>query len=254
MKTCAPRHAARQPENHWMQLLYQCIAEFCLTWTMEEIPASQLLDWVFEFGNEQRNSVAGKLTISTVHASKGREFKHVILLDGDWSPKPTSDERRLYYVGMTRARQTLTLFEFSTEANPYSSSIRNRPYALFSELDTCPARDPALDIKFIELGMSDVDMDYASRQYGDAKIHQTITDLRVGDKLSLVEREIQTREGIVIGRLSKSCNLSEHDVISIEVCAIASRYEKLVADSVWRERLKVKSWETVLCLVKVMPS
>jgi ATP-dependent DNA helicase RecQ len=247
------RHIAGQPENHWMQLLYQCIAEFCLAWKMEKIPASQLLDWVFEFGNEQRNSVAGKLTISTVHASKGREFKHVIMLDGDWSPKPSSDERRLYYVGMTRARQTLTLFEFSTEANPYSSSIRNRPYALFSELNTCPAHDPAFDIKFIELGMSDVDMDYASRQYGDAKIHQAITDLRVGDKLRLVERDIQTGEGIVVGRLSKNCNLSEYDVISIEVCAIASRYDKLVADPVWRERLKVKSWETLLCLVKVRP-
>ena len=179
--------------------------------------------------------------------------RHVIMLDGDWSPKPTSEDRRLYYVGMTRARQTLTLFEFLTEANPYSSSIRNRPYALLTELDTYQVHDPKFDIKFVELGMSDVDMDYASRHYGDAKIHQAIKDLRVGDKLSLVEREIQTREGVVVGRLSKSCNLSENEIISIEVCAIASRYEKLVADQVWRERLKVKSWETVLCLVKVSP-
>ena len=243
-------HVVKQPANHWMQLLHQCIEEFCLAWSMDEIPSSQLLEWIFEFGNEHRNSVAGKLTISTVHASKGREFSHVIMLDGDWLPQPTPDERRLYYVGMTRAMQTLTLFEFYDAPNPFSIGMRNQSCALLSDSDSYPQRDQALDIKFTELGMSDVDMDFAGRQSADAAIHAAIATLHVGDELKLVDRALQTMDGVVVGRLSKNCTLSYCDIILIEVCAIASRHEKAVSDPIWRERLKVKSWETVLCSIK----
>lgn len=242
-------HAAKQPENQWMQLLQQCINEFCLAWSLDEIPASQLLDWVFEFSNEQQNSVAGKLTISTVHAAKGREFRHVIVLDGDWPIAPTPDERRLYYVGMTRAKETLTLFEFLSAPNPFSASIRNQPYALLSDQDVHPSRNPALDVRFVELGNVDVYMDYAG-QTADPKVYKAISELRVGDDLKLVGREFKNNQGIVVGRLSKSCALDERDVISIKVSAIVSRHEKHVPDPIWRERLKAKSWETVLCSVQ----
>ena len=244
------RQIVKQPENHWMQLLQQCVNEFCLAWSLEEIPSSQLLDWVFEFSSEQRNSVAGKLTISTVHAAKGREFRHVIILDGDWPVVATQDERRLYYVGMTRAKETLTLLEFSSSPNPYSRSIRNQPNALLSDNDAHPPHNPALDVKFVEFGNVDVYMDFAG-QSADQKLHQAIADLKVGDELEMVGREFKTKQGVVVGRLSKSFVLLERDVISIKVSAIAARYDKQVPDPIWRERLKVKSWETVLCTMKM---
>lgn len=243
------RHVAQQPENHWMQLLQQCIEEFCLAWSLEEIPTSQFLDWVFEFSNEQRNSVAGKLTISTVHAAKGREFRHVVVLDGDWSEKTSSDERRLYYVGMTRAKETLTLVDFANTPNPYSSSIRNQPYALLSDNQAKYSHIPALDVKFIELGNADVYMDFAG-QSSDPKLHRAISDVRVGEQLKLIGRELQNSKGLVVARLSKSCAISDNYVVSVKVSAIASRFEKQVIDPVWRERLKVKNWETVLCSVQ----
>ena len=242
-------HITKQPENYWMQLLEQCINEFCLAWSLERIPASQLLDWVFEFSNEQRNSVAGKLTISTVHAAKGREFSHVIILDGDWPSVATQDERRLYYVGMTRAKETLTLLEFTGVPNPFSSSIRNQPYALLSEQDTYPSRNPALDVKYIELGQADVFMDFTG-QSSDTKLHQAISELNVGDELKLIGRELQNNNGFVVGRLSKNCTINDRNVTSVKVSAIASRHEKHVSDPAWRERLKVKSWETILCAMK----
>jgi len=242
-------HSAKQPENHWMQLLHQCVNEFCLAWSLDEIPASQLLEWVFEFSNEQRNSVSGKITISTVHAAKGREFRHVIVLDGDWPAVATPDERRLYYVGMTRAKETLALFEFNSAPNPFSSSIRNQPYALLSDNNVHPSRNPALDVKFVELGNADVYMDFAG-QSSDPKLHQAIAELMVGDDLKLVGRELQNNKGIVVGRLSKSCVINDRNVVSVKVSAIASRFDKQVIDPVWRERLKVKAWEIVLCSIQ----
>jgi len=243
------RHLAKQPENHWIQLLQQCISEFCLAWSLEEMPASQLLDWIFEFSNEQRNSVAGKLTISTVHAAKGREFRHVIILDGDWPVVAVPDERRLYYVGMTRAKETLTLLEFTHTPNPYSSSMRNQSCALLSDNEAYPPHNPALDVKFVELGNADVFMDFSGRTTNQ-KLHSAISDLRIGDELKLVGRDLKNRHGFVVGRLSNSCTLQEGNVISVKVSAIASRYEKLVTDPAWRARLKMKSWETVLCTIQ----
>ena len=159
------------------------------------------------------------------------------------------DERRLYYVGMTRAKETLTLFEFNSAPNPFSSSIRNQPYALLSDNNAHPSRNPALDIKFVELGNADVYMDYAG-QTADPKVHQAISELRVGDELKLVGRELQNKKGIVVGRLSKSCAINDRNVASVKVSAIASRFDKQVIDPVWRERLKVKAWEIVLCSIQ----
>ncbi|MDP1870937.1 MAG: hypothetical protein Q8K61_04845 [Gallionella sp.] len=96
--------------------------------------------------------------------------------------------------------------------------------------------------------MADVDMDFAGRHPADAAIHRAIASLVVGAELRLTGRELQTMAGIVVGRLSKNCSISEVDVISISVFAIALRHEEAVSDAGWRDRLKVKSWETILCV------
>ena len=53
------------------------------------------------------------LLLLTAHRAKGLEFDHVVVLDGGWNRVGQSEDRdaprRLYYVAMTRARQTLTL-------------------------------------------------------------------------------------------------------------------------------------------------
>ena len=52
------------------------------------------------------------LLLTTAHRAKGLEFDHVVILDGNWNGRnqnEAEEHRRLYYVAMTRARQTLTL-------------------------------------------------------------------------------------------------------------------------------------------------
>ena len=52
----------------------------------------------------------------TAHRAKGLEFDHLVVLDGAWNKIGKGEDkdasRRLYYVAMTRARQTLSLLSF----------------------------------------------------------------------------------------------------------------------------------------------
>ena len=73
-----------------------------------------------------------RVTLCTLHGSKGLEFDHVFLVgceEGllphsrtldtratDASPQDIEEERRLFYVGVTRARETLTLTRAATRA------------------------------------------------------------------------------------------------------------------------------------------
>jgi DNA helicase II / ATP-dependent DNA helicase PcrA len=72
----------------------------------------------------QSNSLSSRkanLTLTTLHSSKGLEFDHVLMIDltndeipgvemkGDENTPIIEEERRLFYVGMTRARKMLTL-------------------------------------------------------------------------------------------------------------------------------------------------
>ena len=53
--------------------------------------------------------------MGTIHSAKGMEFSHVFILDGDWrTPEGDArreEERRVMYVGMTRAKETLRPFK-----------------------------------------------------------------------------------------------------------------------------------------------
>ena len=66
--------------------------------------------------------------LSTVHSVKGLEFDHVFILADNWGEKQgeeMEEERRLYYVAMSRARETLHLFEYANETvNPHTNLIK----------------------------------------------------------------------------------------------------------------------------------
>lgn len=58
--------------------------------------------------------------LSTIHSAKGKEYKHVYMIDvfsgmfpakkpKDLEPRVLEEERRLFYVGMTRAKDSLTI-------------------------------------------------------------------------------------------------------------------------------------------------
>jgi DNA helicase-2/ATP-dependent DNA helicase PcrA len=90
------------------------------------------------------NQTSGAVTLMTLHAAKGLEFPVVFLAGMEESvfphsralfePSEMEEERRLCYVGMTRARQELYLYHASSRML-YGSSQHNPPSRFLSDID-----------------------------------------------------------------------------------------------------------------------
>jgi uncharacterized protein (TIGR00375 family) len=108
-----------------------------------------LLDWLrLETGLAAIRQAAQKVRILTLHASKGLEFEAVflpaledgILPLGPWlggasgiAPEALAEERRLLYVGMTRARRTLCL-SWAAKRTLYGQALDQQPSRFLSGL------------------------------------------------------------------------------------------------------------------------
>ncbi|MES2944357.1 MAG: ATP-dependent helicase [Pseudomonadota bacterium] len=73
---------------------------------------------------QQMKKLPARLVIASITDVKGLEFDHVLLpwLERGVFPEPAADsreEKNLFYVGMTRARQCLTLFGKTGAASPF---------------------------------------------------------------------------------------------------------------------------------------
>ncbi|CAK7020647.1 ATP-dependent helicase [Saezia sanguinis] len=107
------------------------------------------------------------ITLSTLHASKGLEWPHVLLVgvnegtlpmlnpdDGDtMTPDRLQEERRLMYVGITRARQTLTVSHVRRKRQGHGSASRlvaTKPSRFIAEMqlkDNAELEDPLAKIR-----------------------------------------------------------------------------------------------------------
>lgn len=62
---------------------------------------------------EQGDAEDADIVLSTIHSAKGLEFPHVILLQKDESA-PSEENKRMYYVGMTRAKESEYILAYGT--------------------------------------------------------------------------------------------------------------------------------------------
>ena len=126
---------AEQPSNRWTDVLQTALDEYVLEVGEASQPASEFVHWLGEWCREIRRR-QNHLLITTAHRAKGREFDHVVVLDGDWSrtmPREDADApRKLFYVAMTRARDTLTLMSMD-QPSKFVAELKNRPEILKRE-------------------------------------------------------------------------------------------------------------------------
>jgi ATP-dependent DNA helicase RecQ len=196
------------------------------------------------------------MVLSTVHGAKGREFRHVVLLDGgDWR-NDSEEERRLYYVGMTRARETLTLCETASNPNPFSPRLPDAPYVV----RRAPAHDleirPELRWRYMTLHLRDVDLGFAGRQADGSPAHAALEELATGDPLVLESvrpgAHVLGRQAVPVGRLSNSCRLPAGRIIRASVGALVWRTREQTPPE-YRGTVRADGWWVLLPLVVIEP-
>jgi ATP-dependent DNA helicase RecQ len=250
------RFADPEKASPWAGLLVQLGDELEAAWPDLRIPASIAKEAVFELGNEARRSERGQMVLSTVHGAKGREFRHVVLLDGaDW--RDTSDEeRRLYYVGMTRAKETVTLCEAAVHSNPFSPQLPDAPYLVRSALARDLEIQPELHWCYRTLGMRDVDLGFAGRQAAGSATHAALDATATGHAL-VVESvrpgaRLLTQQGVAVGRLSSSCRLPAGRIISATVGSLVWRTREQTPLE-YRGGLRCAGWWVVVPTLVIHP-
>ena len=116
-----------------------------------------------------------KVQLMTLHASKGLEFPHVFImgLEEEILPHRSSieegnieEERRLMYVGITRARETLTL-TYAAQRKQYGEKLETIPSRFLDEL-------PEDDLRWE--GTGDLDLE-ANQKKGKATLSALLGDL-----------------------------------------------------------------------------
>jgi ATP-dependent DNA helicase RecQ len=197
-----------------------------------------------------RSSPGGGLHLSTLHGAKGLEFPHVVLLDGRWTRhgSETSDEaRRLLYVGMTRARETLAFVALSPPSCPFVNEIADWPEIVRREVS--PDADPSWEqIHHGVIGLEDLFIDYAGRRRSGDPIHRTLEILRTGDEVDLrcSENYVEVvARGIVIAALSSGSRDKWRSRVgrieAARVLALVWR-DKDQSGSEYRSRLLMEGW------------
>ncbi len=134
-----PARAERQIENMrellaWLRRLHESAPEQGLIDLMGRLSLLTSLD------NEKEPSQ--EVRLMTLHGSKGLEFPHVFIagVEEELLPHRISldeggeeEERRLLYVGITRARESLTL-SYASSRRRYGEHIRCEPSRFLNEL------------------------------------------------------------------------------------------------------------------------
>lgn len=174
----SPKQAERRMENIWylVESIQRMLDDGKGTADelgIEDAIAKLILRDMMEQREDEDDS--DKVQLLTLHASKGLEFPHVFImgLEEEILPHRSSieegnieEERRLMYVGITRARETLSL-TYAASRKQYGEKIETIPSRFLDEL-------PEEDVKWEGLGDQDKE---ANQKKGKATLSALIGDL-----------------------------------------------------------------------------
>ena len=211
------------------------------------------IEWLAEWAQESRRRQRG-LMLLTAHRAKGLEFDHVVVLDGGWSRvgrrEDTDSPRRLYYVAMTRARQTLTL-ALLPGPQPVLDVLTDEPSVLLRNGPALPSiPPPELSRHYRRLGLRDVFLSYAGYLGTNNPVHQAIAELSVGDIFQVRAEanrwQLVDPQGTVVGQLAGEFEGPAGMPCAFALVSAIVGWDRQYSDAQYQQRLSCDSWEVVV--------
>ena len=242
----------RQRPSPWFELLEQALEEHQIETGATEAPSTAFIEWLAEWCRDARRRQRGLLLL-TAHRAKGLEFDHVVVLDGGWNRRnregDADAQRRLYYVAMTRARQTLALLR-RKESHPFQTGLQDRPSVLLRETITLPRPGPELTRRHRQLALNEVFLSFAGNKPPEDHLHRAIAALSPGDTLQAKQNgqkwELLNEAGTTVGILAKSFEAPDNMVCTGATVAAIATWGKDRSDAEYLDRVLCEKWEVVL--------
>ena len=249
-----------QRESHWNDLLRQAIDEYQQEAQSDEtdedesraggalIPVDPFVEWLAEWSQGVRQRQHG-LLLATAHRAKGLEFDHVAVLDGGWGKRAMDpdEQRRLFYVAMTRARATLLLATF--EQHRFIEPLAGLQAVHWVQHSLALTPRAADRLKHVRPGLGDVDLGFAGRRPQRDPVHARIGSLSTGDQLKIEQRkgkwQVVAPSGPV-GRLAaKFTPPAGYRCKSARVRGVI-RWSRELSGTEYRDHAKCDEWEVVI--------
>jgi ATP-dependent DNA helicase RecQ len=237
----------KHPANPAWQDLCAAGLDLELAYAGRSLPLEEIAESLYESsGAARRDGAADALRLMTAHRAKGLEFRHVIVLDcGDW--RSGEDERRLLYVALTRAKETLTVYRSERAAAGLLGDLHDADGVVTVLPGTMPVHRPELRTRYLALGPADVDLGFAGRHPEGHRVHANLAALEAGDALRIVGREVVAEDGSRVGRLSRNARLRDGDYAA-RVTGVMVRAREQTPPP-YQASVRVDRWEVVLAEV-----
>jgi ATP-dependent DNA helicase RecQ len=242
-------------DNMWWQLINSFFDSY-QDETMDSIvPIGWIIDRFYEYIAEQRREkVIGQgIYLGTIHSAKGMEFPHVFILDGDWNRPMSSgqreEERRIMYVGMTRAEETLRLLKIPKTANPFLNEIKGN-FSIPLIYKGASDEGHHVNKKYEVMGLDQIYLDYAGAFQESHPIHNHLAKIETGQSVFIQKSnskiEIRCCHGNCLARLSnhgfaKWVSMLD-SILDVKVIAMLQRNQDDPDDS-FQKMIKAEEWE-----------
>ncbi|MDT8399829.1 MAG: RecQ family ATP-dependent DNA helicase [Pseudomonadales bacterium] len=242
----------RQATGPWCLLLRQAMDAYVLEISLEALPVEHFFEWLAEWGRDLRRRQTGLLLL-TAHRAKGLEFDHVAVLDGAWERTQKDEDadasRRLYYVAMTRAKQTLLLAR-QHRVNPLLTTLPASQAIVQRPNTGLPAAPTELNRHYLQLSLREIDLGFAGRYPQTRPLHGAIAALVPGDPLLLKQGEktweLTNLEGLSVCRLARAFAPPEgKQFVAAKVLAVVVR-QRDDSEPEYQAQLRCDRWEVVI--------
>lgn len=239
-------------KNTWTSQIGQILDSWCDINSNIEISIDRAKDFALEtLLEEKREHKTGTgVFLGTAHSVKGMEFPIMFILDGGWKQKDIEEERRLFYVAMTRSIKTAYVFRIQDLQNPHVRFLEQNDFAHIITAEQSDINGFNEELTVSILGMEDLFLSYAGLFPEGNTIHEALSTLSPMEKVYLIEKKshiyIENKHCQTIAKLSNKGTAKWHGktqtILHARVLGIIRR-QKTDGEDYDGKNEKIDSWE-----------